>query len=93
VTSAKEHYFAVSFSRSEDGGLVSDEPQRVANADEACKLAFRLSMNGAGAIAFYCTEAPGGLYRDAFILEEYGDVSLTEAEPVLNPRPLIWWAA
>ena len=83
----------MSFSRSDNGGLVSDEPQSVANADEARKLAFRMSMSGAGAIAFYCTETPGSTYRDAFILEEYGDVSLTEAEPVLNPQPLIWWAA
>lgn len=90
---AKEQYFAVSFSRSDNGRLVSDEPQSVANADEARRLAFQMSMGGAGGIAFYCTEAPGGISHDAFILEEYGDVSLTEAEPVLTPRPLIWWAA
>jgi hypothetical protein len=91
--SVKEHFFAVSFSRTDNGGLVSDEPQSVANADEARRLAFHMSMSGAGAIAFYCTESPGRIYRDAIILEEYGDVSLREAEPVLNPRPLIWWAA
>ena len=83
----------MSFSRTDNGGLVSDEPQRVADADEARRLASRMSMSSAGGIAFYCTEAPGGRSYDAFILEEYGDVSLTEAEPVLNPRPLIWWAA
>jgi hypothetical protein len=93
VTSAREHYFAVSFLRTDNGGLVSNEPQSVADADEARRLALQMSMSGAGGIAFYCTEAPGGLSHDAFILEEFGDVSLTEAEPVLNPRPLIWWAA
>ena len=52
-----------------------------------------MSMSAAGGIALYRTETPGRMYHDAFILEEYGDVSLREAEPVLNPRPLIWWAA
>jgi hypothetical protein len=83
----------MSFSRADNGGLVSDEPQSVENADEARRLAFHMSMSGAGGIAFYCTESAGRIYQDAFILEEYGDVSLREAEPVLNPRPLIWWAA
>jgi hypothetical protein len=91
--SVKERYFAVSFSRGDDGGLAADEPQSVANADEARRLAFHMSMRSAGGIAFCCTEAAGGIYHDAFILEEYGDVSLREAEPVLTRRPLIWWAA
>ncbi|MBV8849068.1 MAG: hypothetical protein JOZ16_05730 [Methylobacteriaceae bacterium] len=91
--SAKEHYFAVSFSRTENGELLSAAPQKVQDADAARKLAFHMSMSAAGGIAFYCTEAAGSLYRDAFILEEYGDVSLTQAEPELNPAPLIWWAA
>jgi hypothetical protein len=90
---AKESYFAMSFSRNENGELVPHEPQNVDNADEARRLAFHMSMSAAGGIAFYCTEAPGSLYNDAFILEEYGDVSLRQAEPVLNPAPLIWWAA
>jgi hypothetical protein len=93
MMSAKEQYFAMSFSRADNGGLVSDEPQSVQNADEARRLAFHMSMSAAGGIAFYRTETPGRMYHDAFILEEYGDVSLREAEPVLNPRPLIWWAA
>jgi hypothetical protein len=88
---AGERYFAMSFSRSDNGGLVSGEPQNVADADEARRLAFRMAMSGAGGIAFYCVESPGRIYHDAFILEEHGDVSLSEAEPVLNPRPLIWW--
>jgi hypothetical protein len=91
--SAGERYFAMSFSRSDNGGLVSGEPQSVADADEARRLAARMAMSAAGGIAFYCREAAGGIYQDAFILEEHGDVSLTGAEPVLNPRPLIWWAA
>jgi len=90
---AGERYFAMSFSRTDKGALISNEPRSVENADEARRLAFQMSMSGAGGIAFYCVESPGRIYHDAFILEEYGDVSLSEAEPVLSPRPLIWWAA
>lgn len=55
---AGERYFAMSFSRSDNGGLVSGEPQNVADADEARRLAFRMAMSGAGELRSTASKAP-----------------------------------
>jgi hypothetical protein len=78
------------FLLSESGEVVPHEPEGAQDADEACRLAFHMAMRGAGALA-YRTERSNRRYQDAVILAEYGDVSLSNADPALSPPALIWW--
>src|SRR5262249_18467731 len=70
------HHMVVSFVRGDKGELVPGQPLRCPNRYAAGRLARRLALTAAGAVAFSRPRDPRtGSFAAASLLEKFGDVS------------------
>ena len=69
------YFVALAFERNADDQLVAGETRERPSAEAALSEARRMARRAAGAIAFSRTGDPAtGEYRDAVVLEVFGDV-------------------
>ena len=74
------YYVALSFVRNEEGELVPGESQDRQSASAAERLARKLSLTSAGAVAFSRTGEPGtGEFEDAVVIGTFGEVPSMES--------------
>ncbi|TPW26854.1 hypothetical protein [Pararhizobium mangrovi] len=69
------YYVVQAFRAGKRGALIADAPVRVASAENAKRVAERLSQSKQGVVAFSRQAEPStGDYEDAVVLAEYGDL-------------------